>query len=298
MLKKGSIVLSIWCVINFILAFIILCYVIVLKKDSPILQVASFSEAEIASLSAKTIAALNCFTILYNSCSLVISVLTWPLIRKNLVAGQKSAFWMLVFVIGFIEVMAFFASSYIGHGRWQVNVCSERFIPCGHWPCRAIPYSNQRREKMNTNKKTARIAGLLYLIYIVVSIFANVLGRSKLIILGDAATTARNIIASAWQFRIGFVLDLVSAVLFLLTAWALYVLLKPVNKNLALLFLLLNLGGVAVHVFQRSLSDRQPIDLERCGLLESIPGRSTASPGDVIPEYLQEWVLGDRPDLF
>lgn len=104
------------------LALIILCYVIVLKKDSPILQVASFSEAEIASLSAKTIASLNAFTILYNFCSLVISVLTWPLIRKNLLAGQKPAFWMLVFAIGFIEVMAFFASSYIGHGRWQVNV--------------------------------------------------------------------------------------------------------------------------------------------------------------------------------
>jgi hypothetical protein len=83
---------------------------------------ASFSEAEIAGLGAKTIAALNCFTILYNSCSLVISVLTCPLIRKNLIAGQKSAFWMLVFVIGFIEVMAFFASSFIGNGRWQVNV--------------------------------------------------------------------------------------------------------------------------------------------------------------------------------
>ena len=122
MLKAGSIVLSIWCVINFILAFIILCYVIVLKEDSPILQVASFSEAEIASLSTKTIAALNCFTILYNSCSLVISVLTWPLIRKNLLAGQKSTFWMLMFVIGFIEGMAFLASSYIGNGRWQVNV--------------------------------------------------------------------------------------------------------------------------------------------------------------------------------
>ena len=122
MLKRGSIVLSIWCAINFILAFTILCYVILLKEDSSILQVASFSEAEIASLSAKTIAGFNCFTILYNSCSLIISVLTWPLIRKNLVAGQKSAFWMLVFVIGFVEVMAFFASSYIGHGRWQVNV--------------------------------------------------------------------------------------------------------------------------------------------------------------------------------
>ena len=122
MLKKGSTVLSIWCGINFILAFIILCYVIVLKQNSPILQVASFSEAEIAGLGVKTIAALNCFTILYNSCSLVISVLTWPLIRKNLVVGEKSAFWTLVFVIGFIEVMAFFASAYIGHGRWQVNV--------------------------------------------------------------------------------------------------------------------------------------------------------------------------------
>ena len=122
MLRKGSTVLSIWCGINFILALIILCYVIVLKQNSPILQVASFSESEIAGLSAKVIAALNCFTILYNSCSLMVSVLTWPIIRKNLVAGEKSAFWMLVFVIGFIEVMAFLASSYIGHGRWQVNV--------------------------------------------------------------------------------------------------------------------------------------------------------------------------------
>ena len=122
MLKRGSIVLSIWCAINFIFALIILSYVIVLKKDSPILQVASFSKDEIASLSAKTMAALNCFTILYNSCSLMISVLTWPLIRKNLAAGQKWAFWLLVGVIGFIEVMAFLASSTIGNGRWQMNV--------------------------------------------------------------------------------------------------------------------------------------------------------------------------------
>ncbi len=122
MLRKGSLILSIWCAINFVLAFIILSYVIILKLNSPILQVASFSEAEIAGLSAKTIASLNAFTILYNSCSLVISVLLWPLIRKNLLSGQRSAFWMLVFAIGFIEGMAFLASSYIGNGRWQVNV--------------------------------------------------------------------------------------------------------------------------------------------------------------------------------
>ena len=97
-----------------------------------------------------------------------------------------------------------------------------------------------------TNNKTARIAGSLYFIYIVFHVFADVIGRSKLIVFGDAATTAKNILASAWQFRIGFISDLLAAVLFLLTAWALYVLLQPVNKNLALLFLLLNLGGVAI----------------------------------------------------
>lgn len=147
MLKKGSIVLSIWCGINFILAFTILCYVIVLQKDSPILQVASFSEAEIASLGAKTIATLNCFTILYNSCSLVVSVLTWPLIRKNLVAGQKSAFWILVFVIGFVEVMAFLASSYIGHGRWQVNVVQSILYVVGIGLC-AYPILKPKTEGM------------------------------------------------------------------------------------------------------------------------------------------------------
>ena len=99
---------------------------------------------------------------------------------------------------------------------------------------------------MNSIKKTARMAGLLYLIYMVVEILADVLGRSPLIVFGDAAATASNIVAHEWQFRIGFVGDLLAGVLFFLAAWALYALLEPVNKDLALLFLLLNLGGVAV----------------------------------------------------
>jgi hypothetical protein len=100
---------------------------------------------------------------------------------------------------------------------------------------------------MNSINKTARIAGVLYLIYIVTTIVADVFGRSKLIVFGDATATAQNIMSSEWQFRIGVTGDLVSIVFFLLAAWALYVLLKPVNKDLALLFVLLNLGGVAVY---------------------------------------------------
>lgn len=99
---------------------------------------------------------------------------------------------------------------------------------------------------MTPNKTTARLVGFLYFIYIITHVFADVIGRSKLIVYGDAAATAQNIMASAGQFRIGYMIDLFAALLFFLAAWVLYVVLKPVNKNLALLFLLLNLGGVII----------------------------------------------------
>lgn len=89
------------------------------------------------------------------------------------------------------------------------------------------------------------MAGFLYLIFILTGIFASII-RSKLIVYTDAAATAHNIMTSEWLFRVCFISDTVSAVLFLLAAWALYALLKPVHKTISLLFLLLNLGGVAV----------------------------------------------------
>lgn len=98
---------------------------------------------------------------------------------------------------------------------------------------------------MNTNKKTARLAGLFYLIFLITLIFAGEV-RSNLIDYEDAATTVEHILASQVLFRLDFVSDVVSAVFFLLSAWALYVLLKPVDKDLAFLLVLLNLGGVAV----------------------------------------------------
>jgi hypothetical protein len=106
---------------------------------------------------------------------------------------------------------------------------------------------------MNTNNKTARIAGFLYLSFIIFMAIANGVGRSGIIIDGDAAATAANIIAKGMLFRIGFVSDLLSALLFLLTAWALYALLKQVNRTLALLFLLLNICGVAMQCFSMIL---------------------------------------------
>ena len=121
MLKKGSTVLSIWSGINFLLAAMILASLVIFKGNSPILALV-FEKSEIASLDAKVIASLNALTILYNSCSVCLSVLVWLIIRKSLIAGHKSAFWVLLFVIGFVELMAFIASARVGNARWQVNV--------------------------------------------------------------------------------------------------------------------------------------------------------------------------------
>jgi len=93
--------------------------------------------------------------------------------------------------------------------------------------------------------RNGRRAGILYLVFLVVTVFAGIV-RTKVVVFDDAAATAKNIHASEWLFRVALVSDLVGAVLFLLVAWALYVLLRPVDKDLALLFVLLLLGGVAI----------------------------------------------------
>ena len=99
---------------------------------------------------------------------------------------------------------------------------------------------------MNSINKIARTAGLLYLFYIVTSVVANLFGKFVFV---EAPVTIEHILTHASQFRIGFVINLFSVAFFLLAAWALYVLLKPVNKDLALLFLLFNVAGFAVWLF-------------------------------------------------
>jgi hypothetical protein len=130
MLKSGSTILSIWSGINLLLAALILTIVVFRNGNSPILAMV-FEQSEIASPDGKVIASLNALTILYNSCSAALSVLVWMLIRKGLIAGQEWAFWVLLFVIGFVEVMAFIASAPIGNARWQVNVVQSALYVVG-----------------------------------------------------------------------------------------------------------------------------------------------------------------------
>ncbi len=91
--------------------------------------------------------------------------------------------------------------------------------------------------------KVARITGGFYLGFILTSVIANSLGH---IGLGTAQQMYQKIVANVWQFRLALVVVLISAFLFLMAAWGLYVLLRPVNRDLALLFLLLNIVGIAI----------------------------------------------------
>jgi hypothetical protein len=101
-------------------------------------------------------------------------------------------------------------------------------------------------EEKNPIRRTARIAGFLYLAHFVTFFLADNGIHSTAVGSIDVAATAHSIAASEWLFRIGFVNYILTAVFFVLAAWALYVLLKPVNRDFALLFVLLNLGGVAI----------------------------------------------------
>jgi hypothetical protein len=91
--------------------------------------------------------------------------------------------------------------------------------------------------------KVARIAGGFYIAFVLASVLAGLLGH---IGMGGADEVYRSLVTNAWHFRLALVVALVSAFLFLMAAWGLYVLLRPVNQHLALLFLLLNVVGVSI----------------------------------------------------
>ncbi len=92
----------------------------------------------------------------------------------------------------------------------------------------------------------ARLAGILYLLLIPFSAFGLLYVPSKLIVPGDAATTASNIVASEALFRSAIVSHLIGQTIFILLPLVLYKLLKPVNKNHAVLMVVLVLVSVPI----------------------------------------------------
>jgi hypothetical protein len=104
----------------------------------------------------------------------------------------------------------------------------------------------RRKKKTNSIQRTARIAGLLYLILAALSAFGLVYVPSILIAPGDAALTTSNILANEWLFRLGIVSNLLAFTINIFVVVFLYKLLKPVNEGIASLMVILILMGLAI----------------------------------------------------
>jgi hypothetical protein len=101
---------------------------------------------------------------------------------------------------------------------------------------------------IDTSQRTAaRVVGFTYLFAMATAVLSFWI-RGSLIVAGNAAETARNIMASESLFRMGIASDLMTFVADIVLITALYVVLRPVNRNLALLATFWRLMETAVLV--------------------------------------------------
>jgi hypothetical protein len=99
---------------------------------------------------------------------------------------------------------------------------------------------------MHPTKKAARIAGFIYLSMVFTAPFSLIYVPSRLIVRGNAAATADNILAHEVMFRLAIFGDLVGQVIFICLAIALYRLLRDVSRPWAWLMVAFVLVSSAV----------------------------------------------------
>src|ERR1043166_164689 len=104
----------------------------------------------------------------------------------------------------------------------------------------------KKRNSMHPLKKAARIAGAIYLSMVVTGPFSLIYVPNKLIVRGNAAATADNILAHETMFRLAILADLIAAVIFICLGIALYKLLSGVGRTWAGLMIAFVLVSAAI----------------------------------------------------
>ncbi|MCD0465800.1 DUF4386 domain-containing protein [Flavobacterium sp. ENC] len=102
---------------------------------------------------------------------------------------------------------------------------------------------------MESAKKTARIAGLLYLIIAITGAFGIMYVPTKLFVSDDINLTAKNILDNELLFRFGIFSNLICQTVFVFLALTLYNLFKNVNGHLARTLVALVIVGVPIAFF-------------------------------------------------
>lgn len=97
----------------------------------------------------------------------------------------------------------------------------------------------------------ARLAGAFYLLTILSGVFAQAFVSDRLVVSGDAAATATNILSHDSLFRLGFTFYLIEMVCQSVMTVLFYELLKPVDKSVSLIAAVLGLIGCGIKTFSR-----------------------------------------------
>ncbi|MFZ4457160.1 MAG: DUF4386 domain-containing protein [Bacteroidales bacterium] len=104
-------------------------------------------------------------------------------------------------------------------------------------------------EKIATLKKTARMAGLLYLIMAITGAFGNMYVPTQLIVMGNLSSTATNIINNEFLFRAGILCNMICQTVFVFLVLALYQLFQNVSKYLTKTMFALVIVSVPIAFF-------------------------------------------------
>ena len=97
----------------------------------------------------------------------------------------------------------------------------------------------------------ARLGGALYLVIILFGAFAEGFVTNKLLVAGDVAATAQNIVAAPLLWRVHVMANLVVVLCAVPLLWIEYLLLRPVSKNLVVLAVMLNLVSLGVEAMSK-----------------------------------------------
>jgi hypothetical protein len=119
----------------------------------------------------------------------------------------------------------------------------------------------------------ARVGGILYLFIIVAACFGEFFVRGSLIVPRDATATANHILASETLFRVGLAGEMLTCACDVTLAMILYVLLKPVSRNLALLAAFFRLTFVAIYAVAKLFEIAALIALGRADYLKAFEPR-------------------------
>jgi hypothetical protein len=108
-------------------------------------------------------------------------------------------------------------------------------------------YTNEMETQMPSSpKRLARIAGVLYLLVGIFGGFAEGFVEPRMYAAGNAATTAGNVVANAGLVRLGVVSDLLDQTIWIFLGLTLYLLLKHVNKSVAMAMVVLVAIGAGI----------------------------------------------------